>query len=152
MSNKLKQPMNPLIFKTAANLCAVWFETALSSGMPRGKYVGTGDKPLKMFVQDHLEKFLPLTISILIDMLKPTSNCTEHMRQEIHAALTDPLTDPDLMALAKNKSKTEHQNMIANAIRNFDKNKIVLNQPVIANQPVTKLDFKNSTVLGGRHG
>lgn len=143
MSKNSPVPMNPLIFKTAASFAITWFEAARSSGLPAGKYVGRGDKGAKLFVQDHLEKFLPLAISTLIEMLKPTSNCTDHMREEIHAALTDPLNDPELMLIGQ-KPKAENEKMVLDAIRKFDKNKIAN----INTKLVTKTDLKNSTVLG----
>lgn len=138
-------PINPLIFQTAADFAANWFEIARSSGMPPGKYVGRGDVPVRMFVADHLEKFIPLAISILIDMLKPTSNCNNAMRDNIHQALTDPLNDPELLTLGKTKTKDENEQMVLNAIRNFDKNKIKFDVQSVP----TKQDLKSSTVLGG---
>lgn len=143
--------MNPLIFKTAATLAATWFEAALSSGLPRGKYVGMGDKPLKMFVEDHLEKFLPLTISYLLEMLKPHSNCNEHMRAEIYEALMDPINDPELMDMGKSKTKKEHEDLVQKAIRDFDKRKVfetVGVKPVDAKPTnLTKNDLLGSTSL-----
>lgn len=146
--NKLVKPMNPLIWNTAASMCAEWFEIALSSGLPRGKYVGKGDKPIRMFVKDKIEIFVPMAISILLDMLKPTSNCTEHMRQEIYSALMDPVNDPELMDIGKNKTKNEHEKMILDAIQKFDKNKIKfeINAPLA--MPSKLKDLKASTALG----
>lgn len=150
-TNKLVKPMNPLIWNTAAEMAATWFDAALSSGLPRGKYVGRGDKPIRMFVKDHIEKFVPLTISYFIEMLKPTSNVTDHMRDEIYHALIDPLNDPDLMESGKAKTQDQHQTMILNAIKNFDKNKInvpINSENVLINQATPKKDLKSSTALG----
>lgn len=131
--------MNPLIWNTTASFAAVWFEAALSSGLDRGKYVGRGDKPIRMFVKDHVEKFLPMTISILIDMLKPTSSCNEHMRAEIYEALMDPVNDPELMDIGKNKTKSEHEKVIEKAIKDYDRNAI--------KAPIKPLEFKPETVI-----
>ena len=139
-----KPVVNALIFKTAATFAATWFEAALSSGLPRGKYVGRGDKPLKMFVQDHIEKFIPYTISTFIEMLKPTSNCTEHMRMEIYEALMDPFNDPDLMAIGRNNTKQQNEKIVLDAIKNFDKRKI--NE--FGKIPTKKINLKSTTVLG----
>lgn len=139
LPKKLIKPMNPLIWNTTAEFAAVWFEAALSSGLARGKYVGSGDRPIRMFVKDHIEKFLPMTISILIDMLKPTSNCTPHMREEIYHALMDPVNDPDLMDLGKSKPKSEHEKMIEQAIKDFDKRAI--------KGPTEPLNLKPDTVI-----
>lgn len=145
-----KPPINALIFKTAASYAAVWFEAALSSGLPRGKYVGSGDKPLKMFVQDHMEKFIPLVISNFIDMLGPNSNCTEHMKEEIHKAITDPDNDTELMRMGRTNTKAQHERMIKDAITKFDQNKVKfpINAPEMSKLP-TKLDLKSSTIIGG---
>lgn len=143
INKKLYKPVNPLIFQTAADMAAVWFEAALSSGLKRGKYVGRGDKPIRMYVYDHLEKFIPLAISTLIEMLKPTSNCNAAMREAIYEALMDPLNDPDLMATGKNNTKAENEKMVLDAIKNFDKRKI----KELGKIP-TKLDLKSTTVLG----
>lgn len=142
INKKNVAPVDPLIFQTAADFAAVWFDTARSSGMPAGKYVGRGDKPIKMFVADNLEKFIPLAISILIDMLKPTSNCNDIMRDRIFKAITNPVNDPDLMLLGK-KPRAENEKMIVDAIRNFDKNKLGF----INTKPVTKSDLNSTTVL-----
>lgn len=152
-TNKIKEtkPINPLIFQVAADLSAQWFEIALSSGMPRGKYVGRGDKPIKMFVADHLEKFIPLAISYLLEMLKPTSNIkSEILKNEIFAALTDPLNDPELMLMGKKPSiKNETDQMILDAIRKFDKNKIgnISTQSILHMPTEDKLDLKSTTAL-----
>lgn len=148
-NNKIVKPLNPLIWNTAADFAAVWFDAALSSGLPRGKYVGRGDKPIKMFVKDHIEKFVPITIRILLDMLKKNSNCTEHMKAEIYQALIDPINDPDLMDRGKSKSKAEHDEVLIRAIRGFEKNKIApVNTNVLEFKPSAKKDLKSSTALG----
>lgn len=149
LSNKPKIPIDPLIFQTAADFAAVWFDTARSSGMPAGKYVGRGDRPIKQFVGDHIEKFIPMAISILIDMLKPTSNCNADMRDRIYTALMNPVNDPDMMLIGKTNTKQENEKMLLDAIRNFDKNKIgsISSLPLAPKLP-TKDDLKSSTVLG----
>jgi hypothetical protein len=152
MNDKSKVPIDPLIFQTAADMAAVWFETALSSGLPRGKYVGRGDKPIKMFVADHLEKFIPIAISILIDMLKPTSNCNHEMRENIYAAITNPVNDPDMMLIGKKPNiKNETEQMLLRAIKNFDKNKInnnIVPQSIIHNPVSVPTNLKGTTSLG----
>lgn len=145
---KLAKPMNPLIWNTAASMCAEWFEIALSSGLPPGKYVGRGDKPIRMFVRDKIEIFVPMAISILLDMLKPTSNCTDHMRNEIYHALIDPTNDLDLMEAGKSKTKNEHEKMILDAIQKFDKNQMKFNAIAPLNVKKDKVDLKASTALG----
>lgn len=135
-----KAPINSLIFQTAGELAAAWVEVAFNDpNFTRGKYVGLGDKPVRMFVKDHIEKFIPLAITYLIRMLKSTSNCTEHMRREIYKALMDPINDPDLMASGRNNTQEQHENMIQKAIKDFDKRKVFTN--------LSSKDLKNSTAL-----
>lgn len=127
INKKQVKPIDPLIFQTAGDFAAVWFDAALSSGLPRGKYVGKGDKPIKMFVADHLEKFIPLAISTLIEMLKPTSNCNTQMRERIYEALMNPVNDPELMMIGKANTKQQNEKMVLDAIKNFNKRKININ-------------------------
>lgn len=91
MTKKIAKPANPLIYRTAAEFATVYYEAGRSSGMT------SKHKDAKRFAAEYMERFIPLAIKHLLEMLKPTSNVTEHMRQEIHAALTDPINDPDLM-------------------------------------------------------
>ena len=89
---KIAKPINPLIFRTAATFAAEFYEIGRMQGMT-SKY-----KNHKAYVRAYLEKFIPFAIKHLIEMLKPGNpNVTEHMKQKIHAALTDPMNDPDLM-------------------------------------------------------
>lgn len=145
--SKITKPINPLIFKTAASLAITWFDAARSSGLPAGKYVGRGDKGAKLFVQDHIEKFIPLSISYLIEMLKPTSNCNAHMREEIYTALMDPLNDPEMMAIGRTNTKKQNEQMVLKAIQDFDKNKIKFNIAPLAVPTDKPKDLKSSTSL-----
>lgn len=148
VNKKEVKPINPVIFQMAADFAAVWFDAALSSGLPRGQYVGRGDKPIRLFVANHLEKFIPMAVSIAIDMLKPTSNCNEAMRRMLYDALMDPLNDPEMMQIGKTNSKQQNEKMISDAIKNYDKNKIktAIDAPMAA--PIRKpTDLKSSTSL-----
>lgn len=98
--SKITKPLNPLIYSTARDMACIWFEAALSSGLtdPQNRY----NKNPRIFAVNNLEKFIPIAVKTLISMLKPTSNCTKEMREEIHAALTDPENDKELMTGKKN--------------------------------------------------
>ena len=91
MTKKIVKPANPLIYRTAAEMATVFYETGRSSGMT-SQY-----KDAKHYAAAYLERFIPVAIKHLLELLKPHSGITDHMRDEIHAALTDPINDPDLM-------------------------------------------------------
>lgn len=114
--NKIVKPINPLIYRTAGEMAAVMYETGRSQGMT------SIHKTPKAYAQANLEKFIPIAIKHLIELLKPTSGITNHMRDEIHAALTDPLNDPELMeAKVDTDLNTEILKLSA---RKFEKNNI----------------------------
>lgn len=118
---KIVKPLDPLIFKIAGEFAATMYEVGRSQGMT-SKF-----KTPRAYAKANLEKFVPLAIKHLIEMLKPTSNCSEHMRQAIHAALTNPINDPDLM-----DTKVDPEiavGLISKEQRAFDKRKIQINVP-----------------------
>lgn len=153
--SKVIKPIDDLIFHTAVRFAAEWAEAAFATpGLTRGKYVGAGDKPVKMFAKDHFEKFIPLVVSYFIEMLKPTSNCTPAMRETIYNALMNPINDPQLMEDGKTKTQNEHKDLIQKAIKNYDKRAIkfdVAPTNVLQNQTIDamieKKDLKGSTSL-----
>lgn len=115
---KIVKPLDPLIFKVAAEFAATMYEAGRSSGMT------SKHKDARAYAKANLEKFVPLAVKHLIELLKPTSNCTDYMRQEIHAALTNPINDPDLM---EKKVDTDLNNEILKlSNRKFEKNKITV--------------------------
>jgi len=116
MTKKIVKPANPLIYRTAAELACTSYEAGRSSGMT------SKHKDAKRFAAEYMERFIPLAIKHLLEMLKPTSNITEHMRQEIHAALTDPINDPDLM---ETKVNPDFNMEMLLEKKKFDKQKIL---------------------------
>lgn len=88
--SKIVKPLNPLIFKTAAELACCWYEIGRSQGL-KSKW-----PTARSYAKANLEKFVPRAISILLDMLSnPSYN--DIMKMEIYDALIDPLNDRDLM-------------------------------------------------------
>lgn len=112
-NKKIVTPANPLIYKVAAEMAGVFFDAGRSSGL-HSKH-----KTPEAFARANIEKFLPKAVQTLIEMLKPTSNCTEHMREEIYSALMDPVNDPNLM-----QTKPQTDEMVDDAIKAYDKNQI----------------------------
>lgn len=144
--NKVAKPLDPLIYATARDFAATWFEAALSSGLKDIRY----NKDPRAFAVRNLEKFIPLAIKILLDMLKPTSNCNELMRRRIYEAITNPINDPDLMEDAK-KPLDSNAQMLQNAITAFNKNKVKFNinsTGTVLDNKVEKKNLKGSTSYG----
>lgn len=132
MTHLIKKPINPLIYKVAGEFAAIMYETGRSQGM-KSKH-----KNARSYAQAYLEKYIPLAVKHLIELLKPTSNCTDFMRMEIYEALMDPVNDPDLMDGKKNGLPDINAELIAKAMKAYDKNKITV--PV----EVTKKSYKNT--------
>lgn len=122
MSKKLPVPINPLIFETAAKFAAEFYEVGRMQGMT-SKY-----KNHREYTRAYVEKFIPLAIKTLIEMLKPgNSRVSEHMKEAIHAALTDPLNDKNLMEAKVDPEFRMDVLQEQLAKSRFDKNKITLN-------------------------
>lgn len=117
-SRKIHKPINPLIYKVAGEFAATFYEAGRSSGMP------SKHKNARSYAREYIEKFIPLAVKTLLSMLKPTSNCSEHMRMEIYEALMDPVNDPELMDGKKNGLPDINAELVAKAMKAYDKNKI----------------------------
>ncbi len=133
---KTVKPINPLIFRTAGEFAAVFWEVGRSQGLT------SKHKTARAYARANFEKFVPQVISSFLQMLKPTSNCSEHMRQEIYHALVDPINDPNLVDLnAAKKAKTLPELDIEKIIKAYDK------QQLKFNDLTPKPDLKSSTIL-----
>ncbi len=113
MTKKLAIPANPLIYKTALQYAAVFYDAGRSSGLT-SEY-----KTPEEFAKRYVERFLPMVIKNFVEMLKPQSGITKHMRDTIYEALMDPVNDPNLMT-----TKPPTDTLIDEAIANFDKNQL----------------------------
>ena len=119
MTKKIAIPANPLIYRTALQYAAIFYDVGRSSGLT------SEFKTPEAFAKRYFERFLPMVISNFIEMLKPGSNCTEHMKMEIHEALTDPINDPNLM-----ETKVDidiNTKRLDDMIANFSKNQLKFN-------------------------
>lgn len=135
---KTVKPLNPLIFRTAGEFAAVWYEAGRSSGLT------SVHKTPRSYARANFEKFVPMVIKYFLEMLKPTSNCSEHMRQEIYAALIDPVNDPNLVNLKEPlKNKTLPELDIEKIIKAYDKNQMKFNEL----SPNPKPTLKDSSIL-----
>lgn len=142
MSKKIVKPVSPLIYQIAATFAGVYYEAGRNTGL------SSKHKTPEAFAKANLEKFIPYAIKHLLEMLKPTSNCTDFMRFEIYEALTDPINDPNLIN-GKGDGKTLpdiNAEKLAQILKQYDKNKI--NVPVATGaNPTGKPNLKGSTSL-----
>lgn len=120
MTKKIVKPINPLIYKVAGEFAAVMYDTGRAQGMV------SKHKNARSYARAYIEKYIPIAVKHLIELLKPTSNCTDFMRMEIYEALMDPVNDPELMDGKKNGLPDINAKLIADALNKFDKNKIKL--------------------------
>ncbi|MEK6883499.1 MAG: hypothetical protein AABY22_27980 [Nanoarchaeota archaeon] len=96
MFKKIITPRSVLIEKVASSLAASWFEVGKSQGLT------SKHKTAKAYAAANLEKFIPKAVDTLLEMLKPTSNCTAEMREEIYCALLERHNDPELQSVLPN--------------------------------------------------
>ena len=96
MPSKIIQPKHVLIEQVALSLAATWYDVGRSQGLT-SKY-----KTQKAFAKANLERFIPNAVSILLEMLKSTSNATPEMREEVYEALQERHNDPELMKYRPN--------------------------------------------------
>lgn len=116
MTRKLVIPANPLIYRTALQYAAIFYEAGRSSGLT-SQY-----KTPEAFAKRYIERFIPMVIKNFIELLKPHSGVSEHMKEEISAALLDPVNDPNLM---KAKVNTDLNFELLEEQRKFNKLKIL---------------------------
>ena len=116
MTKKIVKPINVLIYKVAGEFAGIYYDAGRSTGLA-SKF-----KNAESFARANVEKFIPLAIKHLMELLKPTSNVTEYMRSEIYEALMDPVNDPELM---KAKVNTDlNMELLADQAK-FDKLKVL---------------------------
>jgi len=89
IAKKLIRPSSEIIERTAAEMCALYYEVGRSQGL-KTKY-----KTHKAFVHKYLENFIPMAVDKLVDMLGDP-NVSEHLKTEIFAALEERKADPEL--------------------------------------------------------
>lgn len=93
---KLITPRSVLIEKVAMELAMTWYEIGRNQGL-------TSKWPTaKAYGKANLVRFIPNATSILIDMLKPDSNCSNEMREEIYEAFMERHDDPELQKTLPN--------------------------------------------------
>jgi hypothetical protein len=89
IAKKLTRPSSEIIERTAAEMCALYYEVGRSQGL-KTKY-----KTHKAFVHKYLENFIPMAVDSLVGMLGDP-NTPDIMKEEIFKALEERKADPEL--------------------------------------------------------
>lgn len=104
--NKIVTPQSNIIEKTSAELAAVFFDAARSSGMKKIKLQGRIINLMKYkenprnFARDCLEGFIPAAIEALTTIMgRP--NTPPEQKEIIYQAILERVNDPQLGDMAK---------------------------------------------------
>jgi len=139
LSNKLKDPSDVIIEKTAGEMAGIWYDAARSSGMTIVKLQNDvidlrRFKSTRDFARRHLEKFIPAAVHALTDVMSRDNTPVEH-KELIYQALLERINDVDLDMMGKTAGLPEFQNTV---LYKSDQEKP---KPVIINTPRIE-DFK----------
>jgi hypothetical protein len=89
LQRKIVEPKINLIEQTAADLCAQFYEVGRSQGLT------SKHKTHKDYVAHNIEKFIPIALSYLMDMLNRPDISVE-MKDTIYEAIIERNSDPSL--------------------------------------------------------
>lgn len=100
----VEAPHSVIIEQTALEFACVFYDAARSSG-------AKSTKGQKQWARDNFTKFIPHAVQHLTAMLGQP-NVADHLKQQIHEALTERINDPEMQMLdemhTKHISNTEH--------------------------------------------
>jgi hypothetical protein len=119
LEKKLIKPESILIEKTALEFAAVYYEAGRSSGLT------SKHKNAKAFAQANVEKFIPLAVNYLMDMLGSPAYSKE-VKDAIYDAFTERANDVELAEIGIKA----FENPFA---KDFVSDKVVTPPPVIWN-------------------
>ena len=123
-----------LIEKTAAQYAAIFWEACRSSGMKQGRH-----KTARAYARANLEKFIPLAVQNLIDIMG-RENTPVEQKELIYQALQERTNDQQLGEWGKIASLPEFEQTVLYKPDN-EKPK-----PVIINTPRIDFDFNSRKV------
>lgn len=110
---KIITPTSTLIETIAGQLAATWYEIGRGQGL-------TSKWPnARAYASANFEKFIPNAVECCLEMLKPTSNATPEMREEIYEALMERHNDPELNIVMPNIDV----NKVIEALKVMERNK-----------------------------
>lgn len=89
----MSKPGYTIIERTAAAFACTFFEAGMNTGM-KSKF-----KNPRAYAKANVELFIPKAIEILVDMLA-RDDVSIHMKDEIHAAITERANDKGAHAIA----------------------------------------------------
>ncbi len=137
--NKIVDPSNVIVEKTAGEMAGVFYDAARSSGMTKIQLQGVKINLLKYkrtrdFARDHLEKFIPAAVHALIEIMSKPETSPDK-KEMTYNALLERVNDEQLDAMGKQAKLPEYENTI------LYKPDDVKPKPVIINS--TSFDFNN---------
>lgn len=115
--NKIIQPESILIEKTALDMACALYEIGRSNGMT------SKHKDARSYAHANLEKFIPLAVSTLMDMIANPAT-PKAQRDAIYDALLERSNDPELSKIGIDAFKNEAL---------FTSDKVVKQEPIILN-------------------
>lgn len=124
---KIIQPHSMLIEQTAGQYAAIFWEACRSSGMKPGRH-----KNARSYARANLEKFIPLVVKNLIEVMSRPETSIE-MKETIYQAILERTNDQQLDMMGKSAQLPEYENTVLYRKDNE------LPKPVIVNTP--KIDF-----------
>jgi hypothetical protein len=103
--NKLKDPSDVIVEKTAGEFAGIFYDSARSSGMTviqlQGKKINLLNyKSPRGFARRHLEKFIPAAVHALIEIMSRDTTPPEQ-KDVIYNAIMERVNDSDLDMMAK---------------------------------------------------
>lgn len=135
---KIIEPHHFLIEKTAGAQAAVFFEAARSSGLKKINLQGQTINLMKykenprLFAKSHLEKFIPVAVHTLIEIMSRPETSPDK-KEQIYLAILERTNDPQLSEMGKMAGLTAFENTV------LYKEDTELPKPIIINTP--KIDF-----------
>jgi hypothetical protein len=145
LANKIKDPSDVIVEKTAGNFAALFFEAARSSGlkviMLQGKKINLmkyKENP-RNFARAHIEAFIPAAVHSLIEIMSRETTPVEQ-KELIYQAILERVNDANLDMMGKTAGLPEFQNTVLYKPDN-EKPK-----PVIVNSAKIDFDFNSRKV------
>jgi hypothetical protein len=146
LTNKLKDPSDVIIEKTAGEFAGAFFEAARSSGMGiitlQGQRIDLRKykNDPRAFARRHIEKFIPAAVHALTEILSNPNTPTEQ-KDIIYNALMERVNDPDLDMMGKTAGLPEFENTV---LFKADTEKP---KPVIVNTPAIDFNFDSKRTV-----
>jgi hypothetical protein len=134
LNKKIIQPHSILIEQTAGQYAAIFWEACRSSGMKAGRH-----KTARAYARANLEKFIPLVVKNLTDIMSRPETPVE-MKETIYQAILERTNDEQVNTMGAQASLPDFMNT---PLYKPDNEKP---KPVIINSPRLDFSFDNKKV------